>query len=120
MARRLIARSLCAALASAGCAQPGAAPRTLQAMVEAARADAAQRVPGAAIEVASAESVTWRDGSLGCPQPGMLYTQALVPGWRIRLRAGGEWLDYHAATSGALVLCPPDRAVDPLPDAARY
>lgn len=119
MARSLVAGCVCAALASAGCAQPGAAP-TLQSMVDAARADAAQRLPGAALEVVVAERVVWRDGSLGCPQPGMLYTQALVPGWRIRLRAGDELLDYHAANGGALVLCPPGIAVDPLPGAARY
>jgi hypothetical protein len=27
-------------------------------------------------EVVSAKAVTWSDGSLGCPEPGKLYTQA--------------------------------------------
>ncbi|MEJ7720727.1 MAG: hypothetical protein WKF58_09900 [Ilumatobacteraceae bacterium] len=41
------------------------------------------------------ERVTWRDGSLGCPKQGELYTQALVPGRRVILRAGGSELAYH-------------------------
>ena len=38
----------------------------------------------------SVEEVTWRDGSRGCAQPGMAYTQALIDGSRITLRAGGH------------------------------
>lgn len=64
----------------------------------------------AALTVASAERVTWLDGSLGCPEPDMMYTQALVPGYRIRIEAGGETLDYHAGTRGAPLLCPPAHA----------
>ena len=30
--------------------------------------------------IVRAESVVWNDGSLGCPEPGMMYTQALVNG----------------------------------------
>jgi len=48
-----------------------------------------------AIEVVSQEEVTWRDGSIGCPQPGMMYTQALVPGYRIHLRANGIDVWFH-------------------------
>ena len=90
----------------------------LQAQVERALADATGRsgLTAPRVKVASAEHVTWSDGSLGCPQPGMLYTQALVPGYRIRIQAGAETLDYHASARGALVLCPPDRAVDPIRD----
>jgi hypothetical protein len=66
-----------------------------------------------------AEAVTWSDGSLGCPQPGMAYTQALVPGYRVRLRGPEGEMDYHASTRGALVLCPPGRAVKPVPGASR-
>jgi hypothetical protein len=57
------------------------------------------------IEIEKAEYVIWRDGSLGCPQPGMMYTQALVPGYQIVLRVGGETYDYHASESGYFVLC---------------
>ena len=67
----------------------------------------------------ASQAVTWSDGALGCPEPGRAYTQALVPGWQIRLRAGTEVLDYHASRGGALLLCPPGRAVLP-PAGARY
>lgn len=49
-----------------------------------------------AITVVLIEEVTWRDGSLGCPQPGMLYTQALVEGARIVLEYDGVSYDYHS------------------------
>ena len=93
-------------------------PPGLDAVVRAARADAAKRTGMAAdtLELLSADRVTWRDGSLGCPQPGMAYTQALVPGWRIRLRGMSQEFDYHANTRGALVLCPAGRSVEPVPD----
>jgi hypothetical protein len=48
-----------------------------------------------------------------------MYTQALVPGYRVRLRGPAGEMDYHASARGALVLCPPGRAASPLPDDAR-
>ena len=96
---------------------PSTGPASLNAAVEAARADAAHRtgVPVHNLVLLSAESVTWSDGSLGCPQPGTMYTQALVPGYRIRIDAGGQILDYHAgARGGAPRLCPPGRAIAPV------
>jgi len=118
----------CAALGTA-CAQvsPPALPAppegkpmnavTLQSITEAAVADAVRQtgLSVGQLRVTAAEPVTWRDGSLGCPQPGMAYTEALVPGFRIRVAAGDRELDYHASARGALVLCPTGRAVDPIP-----
>jgi hypothetical protein len=91
-------------------------------VTKSALADAAMRTGLApdALKVLSAEAVTWPDGSLGCPQPGMMYTQALVPGYRVRIEAVGQVLDYHAGRSGAPALCPADRSVEPIPaDASR-
>jgi hypothetical protein len=68
-----------------------------------------------AIAVEEAGAVVWRDGSLGCPQPGMMYTQALVPGYRIILSAGEETFDYHASERGSFVLCEGGMAQEPLP-----
>jgi hypothetical protein len=68
-----------------------------------------------AIAVEQAGVVVWRDGSLGCPEPGMMYTQALVPGYRIILTAGDETFDYHASERGYFVLCAEGMAQDPLP-----
>ena len=69
----------------------------------------------AEIEVVSVDEVDWPDGSIGCPQPGMGYTQALLPGYRVRLRAGRREFDYHASARGQWILCPPGRATDPVP-----
>ena len=89
---------------------------TLQSVTEAVFADAAQRtgVDRESLKVESAQSVTWADGSLGCPQPGMNYTMALVPGYRIRVRAGEQLLDYHAGERGHFVLCPAGQSIDPV------
>ena len=38
------------------------------------------------IAVTRAEAVIWPDGSLGCPRPGEMYTQATVEGYWIVLR----------------------------------
>ena len=64
-----------------------------------ATADAAERTGVAAedIDLISFEMVTWSDGSLGCPDPDMMYTQALVEGYRIVLDAAGTELVYHGA-----------------------
>lgn len=80
-----------------------------------ALADAVKRTgrPREGIVVHVAEQVTWSDGSLGCPQPGMAYTQALVPGYRIVLQVDGETLNYHAALRGAPSFCPAGRVEPP-------
>lgn len=50
------------------------------------------------VTVISEEDVVWRDGSLGCPEPGMSYTQALVTnGFLIKLRVDGDIHEYHGA-----------------------
>lgn len=91
----------------------------VEALVEAVRADASRYASTAPeqVKLVSADSVTWSDGSLGCPQPGRSYTQALVAGWRIRVEAHGEVLDYHASQRGQWVWCPAGRSQDPAPDA---
>ena len=93
---------------------------TLQSAIDAALTDAAVRtgLKRTELEILSAEAVTWSDGSLGCPQPGMMYTQTLVPGFRIRVRAGAETLDYHAGRRGAAMFCPAGRVVPPVADNA--
>ena len=68
-----------------------------------------------AVVVDQAGAVTWRDGSLGCPQPGMMYSMALVPGYRIILRVGEQTYDYHASDGGYFFLCEGGLAEEPLP-----
>ncbi len=57
------------------------------------------------ISVVVAEAVTWNDGSLGCPEPGRMYTQAIVPGYRVVLELAGQRYSYHADTAGYFVPC---------------
>lgn len=57
------------------------------------------------ISVIQAEAVVWNDGSLGCPQPGEVYTMMPVEGYQIVLEANGRTYDYHAADTGYVVLC---------------
>lgn len=70
-------------------------------------ADAADRTgeDPEAIEVVQAIAVTWNDGSLGCPEPGMSYTMALVDGYHVILAAGNEELDYRVTAHGSFRLC---------------
>ena len=49
-----------------------------------------------AVEVVAVEEVSWNDGSRGCAEPGMMYTQAIVEGARITLRVGGTDYEYHS------------------------
>lgn len=61
--------------------------------------------PSGSVTIITAEPVTWSDGSLGCPEPGQLYTQALVPGFRIVVEVMGEQLAYHASDNGTIRHC---------------
>jgi hypothetical protein len=74
---------------------------------EQALADLAQRLAVAkeTIEVASVETGVWSDGSIGCPEEGMLYTQALVPGTRVVLGYDGETYIYHQGGAEGPFLC---------------
>ena len=87
-----------------------------------AKADLGQRsgVEALQIELVAYEEVTWRDGSLGCPQPGMMYTQALVDGYLIQLQADGQTYNYHGANGRDPFLCTNDAGTpQPAPDIPR-
>ena len=70
-------------------------------------ADLAQRlsVEQKSIKAESVETGVWSDGSIGCPEPGKLYTQALVPGTRVTLVHAGTTYVYHQGGSGEPFLC---------------
>jgi hypothetical protein len=76
-------------------------------ILDAIIADAAERasVDPRGVEVIQAVAVTWSDGSLDCPEPGMAYTQALVDGYHVILRAGDEELDYRVTGQGGFRVC---------------
>lgn len=67
-----------------------------------------------AIKVSDATPVSWRSGALGCPKPGMSYTDALVPGIWIVLRVDKVIYRYHGRSGGQPFYCPDDRAEPPV------
>lgn len=69
--------------------------------------DASERtgVPVDSLSVVRGEAVVWNDGSLGCPEPGVFYTQALVDGYWVEIDARGEMLDYRLTSNGTFRLC---------------
>ena len=75
--------------------------------VAAAIADLATREGADIADVIVVESmdVTWSDGSLGCPQPGMSYIQAITAGHLAVLELNGQRYEYHGGTSGPLSYC---------------
>ncbi|HET7735574.1 MAG TPA: hypothetical protein VFK52_06345 [Nocardioidaceae bacterium] len=80
--------------------------------IAAAVADLASRegVDPGDVTVAEVRDVTWSDGSLGCPKPGMSYTMALVPGTLAVLEVDGRRFEYHGATQGDLRYCETPKA----------
>ncbi len=62
-----------------------------------------------AITLVGAEAVVWNDGSLGCPQPGMVYPQVQIEGYHVILRVGDRNYDYRVGKGGSFVLC--ERAI---------
>lgn len=57
------------------------------------------------VSLLDARLVTWRNGAVGCPEPGLAYTQAEVPGSLIVLRVGQVSYRYHAADGGEAFFC---------------
>ncbi len=58
-----------------------------------------------ALLVVRAEAIEWPDGSLGCPEPGVVYTQAVVPGYWVELVSGDDRYDYRLTAEGDFVRC---------------
>ncbi len=71
------------------------------------------------VNVVKFEETTWNDGSLGCPEEGMMYTQALTDGYWIVVEIDGEEYDYRANKNGDVRLCedPPTDKTTPIPPA---
>lgn len=75
--------------------------------VESAIADAAERfdVDPMVVAVAGALRVTWSNGALGCPEDGMMYTEALVDGYLLTLEVDGQRVAYHGADGQPPFFC---------------
>jgi hypothetical protein len=76
-------------------------------------------VPVQQLVIVRAEAVVWNDGSLGCPEPGMEYTQALINGYWPLIEAAGQTYDFRVDRGGSFRLCPESRGRPPLPSDAR-
>ena len=68
--------------------------------------------------IVRAESVVWNDGSLGCPEPGMMYTQALLNGYWVVIDAAGQNYDFRVDSRGNFRVCPPGQGHPPSPAGA--
>lgn len=79
----------------------------LEALVEQAREDLAQRlnISNDQITLLEANTVVWPDASLGCPQPDMVYQQIPLEGVLILLKVGEHEYEYHSGGSQNLFLC---------------
>jgi hypothetical protein len=67
-----------------------------------------------AITVVSATEQQWPDGAMGCPQPGQMYPQMIVPGYRVVLQANGERYAYHSDRRGNFIVCSNGLAFKPV------
>jgi hypothetical protein len=75
-----------------------------QAQLKAITDDLATRGVVGEVKVVSASSLTWNDGSLGCPQAGRMYPQVLTPGFRVVVSVAGKAYDYRFG-AGTPQLC---------------
>ncbi|QKE82604.1 hypothetical protein [Arthrobacter sp. NEB 688] len=75
--------------------------------VKAAMQDAAGRagIVASDVQIGGYMAVTWADGSLGCPQKGMAYTQMTVEGELLLLRVDQRVLEYHARQGAPFSYC---------------
>jgi hypothetical protein len=103
---------LAALFTSLGCGLGGAPstesipPAEAAAMVADAKGKLAiaKGVDPSQITLKSVEAHDFNDSSLGCPEPGRSYMQAITPGYVIVLQLGTETYEFHAA-SGNVVRC---------------
>jgi hypothetical protein len=91
-------------------------PMNLNGQIAFAKNDLAERkgIDLKSVKVSSAEAVTWRSGALGCPEPGKMYTEALVPGSVIYLQVDNMFYAYHAKFAGEPFYCPRERVESPV------
>ncbi|MBI2859749.1 MAG: hypothetical protein HYX90_11835 [Chloroflexi bacterium] len=76
-----------------------------QEAIDAANAKLADRlkVSASSITVVSIQPVNWPDTSLGFPEPGRMYAQVIVPGFKIILSSGGAQYEYHTGKLGGVL-----------------
>lgn len=55
------------------------------------------------VGILSTEAVDWPDGCLGVQRPGVMCTEAIVPGYKIILQARGEQYELHTNKNGSQI-----------------
>jgi hypothetical protein len=82
-------------------------PPEAAAAVDAALQAAAQHlgVPPDQLKITQVEPHDWPDASLGCPQPGQMYSQVVTPGYLVMIASDGHQLEYHTDMRGGVTLC---------------
>jgi len=95
---------------------PAAAPTPAPPLANAAPANTARQALARELDtkledirVVSVVQVDWPDGCLGIAKPGMMCTQAIVPGYQIILEANGNEYEYRSDLSGRQVVLAPER-----------
>jgi hypothetical protein len=79
-----------------------------QAAVNASLADASSHlgITRSSLQVSQVAAREWPDSALGCPRPGLMYSQIVTPGFLIVIAGGGKELEYHTDANGVrVVLC---------------
>ncbi len=61
--------------------------------------------PAEQVSVLGIERVEWPSPAMGCPLPGLQYSEATRPGYRVRLEVAGIPLEFHTDDTGRSVLC---------------
>lgn len=89
-------------------------PDAMTGLVNQASQDLARRIGVDVSEVSLVRTVAvdWRDGSLGCPQPGMAYITVITPGYQIVLEAQDREYYYHSRGTDYFVYCENGRPVE--------
>ena len=89
----------------------------MQRLVDLAKKDLSIKlgVEPAELEVVQAGYVSWRDSSIGCPQPGYQYLQVITNGSRIMLSASKQVYYYHSGGNRPPFLCKNPSASEPAP-----
>jgi hypothetical protein len=57
------------------------------------------------LQLTQVQAQQWPDASLGCPEPGQLYSQVVTPGFLVIIISGGHQLEYHTDMRGRVTLC---------------
>ena len=68
-------------------------------------------LPPGQISLVSTEAVEWPDGCLGVQKIGVMCTQAIVPGYKIVLKADGQEYEFHTNKDGSQIVQAGESAV---------